>query len=172
MTVIRPHTDADFEGVGEVSVRSWQAGYAGIVPAEYLAGLDPVRNAERRRNYPMRPDQHLLVAEADGKIVGFANFGPYLRDDGGFDEGMGHLYAIYVHPDRWGRGIGRELFLAAKAGLTADGFPDLRLWVLTANVRARRFYERLGLAPDGVEQSWTPRDSPVELPEMRYATPL
>jgi ribosomal protein S18 acetylase RimI-like enzyme len=70
------------------------------------------------------------------------------------------------------RGIGRQLIEAARAGLKEAGFPDMRLWVLTGNTRARRFYERAGLAPDGVEQTWTPRGSTLELPELRYAVAL
>src|SRR5690348_11311658 len=42
-------------------------------------------------------------------------------------------------------GIGRQLIEAARAGLKEAGFPDMRLWVLTGNTRARRFYERAGL---------------------------
>jgi RimJ/RimL family protein N-acetyltransferase len=52
------------------------------------------------------------------------------------------------------------------------GFPDMRLWVFTDNDRARRFYERAGLRPDGGTHYYTPGDTGVQLPELRYATPL
>jgi hypothetical protein len=53
------------------------------------------------------------------------------------------------------------------------GFPGLRLWVLTGNARARGFYERMGLTPDGATQIYTPRRAPgTRLPEMRYAAAL
>jgi hypothetical protein len=48
----------------------------------------------------------------------------------------------------------------------------MRLWVLEDNDRARDFYERTGLAPDGARQTYTPRDTTAELPEIRYAGPL
>ena len=56
--------------------------------------------------------------------------------------------------------------------LAAAGFADMRLWVLDDNHRGRRFYAAAGLSPDGTRQTWTPRGSTVELPELRYATAL
>jgi GNAT superfamily N-acetyltransferase len=173
MLEIRPITDADIDAVAQVHVRTWQVGYAGIVPAEHLAALDPARFAERRRNLGPKPDQHTLVADQDGTVIGFAAFGPYrLDDDRGFDPRMGELYAIYVDPDHWGDGAGRRLIEAAKAALAEAGYPGMRLWVLAANDRARRFYERAGLAPDGTTDFYTPGTTGVRLPEVRYAMRL
>nr|WP_296071724.1 GNAT family N-acetyltransferase [uncultured Actinoplanes sp.] len=171
MTLIRPISDADIDAVAGVHVRAWRTAYAGIVPDDYLAGLDPAVFAERRRTQSLRLGQHTLVAERDGRVVGFASFGPY-RDEDDFVPDMGELYAIYVEPDSWSTGAGRLLLEAAKAALRADGFPDMRLWVLEENHRARRFYERAGLAPDGTRQTYTPRGTTAELPELRYATDL
>jgi GNAT superfamily N-acetyltransferase len=71
----------------------------------------------------------VVVAEADGRVVGFvALAGPVLE----------HLY---VDPGEQGRGIGSALFELAK-GLRPDGFD---LWVFQRNERARAFYERRGL---------------------------
>ncbi|GAA2622547.1 GNAT family N-acetyltransferase [Paractinoplanes durhamensis] len=172
MTLLRPIVEADYTAVGEVHVRSWQVGYAGIVPADHLAALDPAVAAERRRTEP-RPDgaQTLVAEEEDGRIVGFASFGPY-RQDGVIDRNAGELYAIYVTPEQWGRGVGRQLLTAARNSLKASGYPEMRLWVLVENVRGRQFYERMDLAPDGAVQTYTPRGSTAELPELRYATPL
>ncbi|MGX6602629.1 N-acetyltransferase family protein [Micromonosporaceae bacterium Da 78-11] len=173
MLEIRPITDADVDAVAEVHVRTWQAGYAGIVPAEHLAALEPAAFAERRRQHRPRAGEHTLVADVDGTVVGFVAFGPYrLAHDEGLDSRMGELYAIYVHPDHWGEGAGRRLIEAAKAGLADAGFPDMRLWVLADNDRARRFYERAGLTPDGAIDYYTPGSTGVRLPEMRYATAL
>ena len=159
--------EADIDGVAAVHVRTWQIAYAGIVPADYLARLDPAVNAENRRTKPAPAGAQTIVAVDDGKILGFASFGPYRDEPAG-----GELYAIYIDPDAWNRGIGRRLLDAARDGLRAAGFPDMRLWVLEENHQARRFYERMGLAPDGTRHYYTPRGTHVELPELRYATPL
>ena len=170
MTLIRPSTEADIDEVAALSVRTWQAGYAGIVPAGYLASLDPGARAANIRTRLRTRGSRTLVAVDLEVLVGFATFGPYRLDDAETDETAGELYAIYVSPDHWGRGTGRELLTAAKSGLR--GYPVMRLWVLEANTNARRFYERMGLTPDGTTQTWTPRGTTVELPELRYATAL
>jgi GNAT superfamily N-acetyltransferase len=172
MMRIRPITEADIDAVAVIHVRTWQQAYAGIVPAEHLDAMDPAVSAQRRRAWEIRPDQHNLVADEDGRIVGFVSFGPYRRDDDSYDESMGELYAIYVSPDHWGKGIGRELLNAAKAGLAEAGFPGMRLWVLEENHGARRFYERMDLEPDGTTQYYTPGNTSAQLPELRYATSL
>ncbi|WP_433296833.1 N-acetyltransferase family protein [Actinoplanes sp. CA-030573] len=172
MTHIRPITDADIDEVAALHVRAWRVGYAGIMPAEHLEGLDPARRAEAMRTRPPIPGSRTLVAVNESHISGFVRFGPYRREEGGIDESTGELYAIYVDPGDWGHGTGRDLLAAARQGLTEAGFPDMRLWVLTENHGARRFYEQMGLAPDGATQTYTPPGATAELPEMRYAVAL
>jgi ribosomal protein S18 acetylase RimI-like enzyme len=62
---------------------------------------------------------------------------------------VGEVYAIYVVSAWWSAGAGRALMNAALAALRADGYRRAVLWVLADNVRARRFYDRAGFAPDG-----------------------
>ena len=170
MLVVRPMAEGDIDAVAVVQVRTWQAAYAGIVPAEVLDALDPAVNAANRRQRRIPGGARTLVAEADGVIVGFVSVGPYrtqrTRDE--YDRTVGELYAIYVSPEHWGTGAGRALMAAAREALA--GYPSFRLWVLEANHRARRFYERAGLAPDGAREYYTPPGSPVELPEIRYVS--
>jgi GNAT superfamily N-acetyltransferase len=52
----------------------------------------------------------VLVAEQDGRVVGFAVAGA-AKDP----QGAGELYAINVDPDHWGTGAGRALLVAAHA---------------------------------------------------------
>ena len=167
MTVIREITEADIDAVARIHVRTWRSAYAGIIPAEVLAALDPAENAARRRKTPRIPGTHTMVADTAGVIGGFASFGPD-RDR----EPTGELYAVYVDPDQQSRGFGQLLYRTAVDTLTAAGFPEMRLWVLEENHAARGFYERMGMAPDGVVETYTPRGSTVELPELRYAVRL
>jgi ribosomal protein S18 acetylase RimI-like enzyme len=88
---------------------------------------------------------------------------------------VGEVVAIYVRPDRQSRGAGRALMDAAVDALRAAGAREMRLWVLEENASSRRFYERYGLAPDGVRHTFqVTRDdgTVVDLPEVRYAMPL
>jgi ribosomal protein S18 acetylase RimI-like enzyme len=169
---IRPITEKEIDAVARVHVRSWQSGYAGIVPEAFLAELDPVDFAARRRYTDVPPGGGAVCATTDGQIVGHAAFGPYRPEKDVTDPSMGELYSIYVDPDHWGTSAGHRLFAEARERLTAAGFPGLRLWVLEDNHRARRFYERQGMRPDGEREVWVPRGYEVELPELRYVLAL
>ncbi|GAB1693866.1 N-acetyltransferase family protein [Krasilnikovia sp. M28-CT-15] len=172
MLVLRELTDADIDPVAALHVRAWQAGYAGIVPADVLDALDPADFAQRRRTMAAPPGARTVVAD-DGEIAGFVSFGPYRsHETQEYDAAIGEIYAIYVEPGRWRAGAGRELIGAARAGLTAAGAREMRLWVLADNERARRFYEHAGLTCDGAQDFYTPRDSATPLAEVRYAAPL
>ena len=107
-----------------------------------LAGLAHVFPPER---YPF-PDADVLrrwrefggvvlAAERDGVIVGIA----------GVESCW--LHGFYVRPEWWGSGIADELHDAALAAM--PDCPELRLWTLTENHRARRFYERRGWRLNG-----------------------
>jgi GNAT superfamily N-acetyltransferase len=104
----------------------------------------------------------------DGEAVGFASAGE--RRDPDARAGDGELYAIYVLADRRRRGIGTALHAAAANGLRASGCVEARLWVLDANMAARRFYERLGWRPDGSTELHS--FGAVELPIVRYRVGL
>lgn len=155
-------TGSDIDRVAAVHVRTWQVAYAGIVPAETLDGLDPAVLAERRRSWPKPPDAETFVAVEDDTIIGFANVGPRRDGDGG------ELYAIYVDPAHWRGGAGARLFEAGVAHLREHGFPAMTLWVFEENPRARAFYERMGMRPDGTREYYTPHGSTARLPEIRY----
>jgi ribosomal protein S18 acetylase RimI-like enzyme len=65
----------------------------------------------------------------------------------------GHLARLYVVPERWGRGIGRQLYDAAMGHLQGQGFTTVTLWVLEENHRARSWYERLGWRANGTRKT-------------------
>lgn len=175
MVRVRTETDDDVDAVAAVHVRAWQAGYAGLMPAEVLASLDPAaRAAERRRRRAVGGPFTTMVAEVDAVVVGFATVGPYRigRDRDRLDPAYGEILAVYVEPAQWGNGIGSALLSDAAVHLRERGFTEARLWVLEDNVRARRFYERAGLFPDGERSVFALRRAtgqpPVEIPEVRY----
>jgi GNAT superfamily N-acetyltransferase len=88
--------------------------------------------------------------EEHGTVVGFASTGPS-RDEG-VGPGTGEIQAIYLAPEAWSRGLGSALLASAADDLRARGFRPLVLWVLEANDRGRRFYERAGWRPDGARK--------------------
>ncbi|MDX3237588.1 GNAT family N-acetyltransferase [Streptomyces sp. ME03-5709C] len=170
MTMVRMMARDDIDAVAAVRVRGWQAAYAGIVPRSYLDAMDVAADAERRREWfdagGSRVD-NLVAADGD-EVTGWAALGPYRGEPD--DAEVGELYAIYVRPDRIGRGHGRALMAAVRARAAERGFRSLRLWVLADNAPALRFYERSGLAPDGTDQMEIYDGVPLK--ELRYVTRL
>jgi ribosomal protein S18 acetylase RimI-like enzyme len=163
--VIRPQQDDDIEAVAELHVAAWRSAYPGIMPAEFLAALDPADFARRRRAHPSAARTLLATAE-DGTLRGFATSGP-ARDG----SGAGEVFAIYVHPEHWRGGHGRALLAATFAALAAEGHRDVQIWVAEENHPARRFYERMGLAADGGRADLVlagPGGTVAHLVEVRY----
>lgn len=159
-TSLRRSRLGDIDPLAELHVRSWQVGYQGLIPADLLAGLDPGWRARQRRESWGDPDHsHVreLVAERDGRVVGFVSHGPYRTDhEAGWrsvdPSGGGEVYGLYVHPDHWGVGVGGRLLEAAVADLLESRLTPVRVWTLHGNTRAIRFYQRHGFVRDGVTQ--------------------
>jgi GNAT superfamily N-acetyltransferase len=113
-----------------------------------------------------RPGSATFVAELDGHVVGFASVGASREED----AREGELYAIYLLPSCWDRGIGRALLERAEKSLRASGFTEAVLWVLEGNERAERFYRAGGWQPDGTRKLDAFAGPP--LPELRYRKAL
>ena len=141
--VIRHAQIDDAPGIARVRAESWRAAYRGIVPDEYLDAIDvsdwSVRQRRAMENQPA--ELAAWVADADGLVVGWAVAGPNRVEDLPF---AGELFALYLLPEYWRRGIGRLLMKAATQSLIAHGMHSMMLWVLAENWPARRFYEALG----------------------------
>ena len=156
----------DAVAIGAIHVATWRSTYRGMVPDRVLERLSESSRAEQWRARLERPPDHsrVLVAEVEGRVVGFVACGPEPGTD------RGEVYAVYVEPQRQGIGAGRGLLERAVAHLESAGFAHAVLWVLAANAPARAFYERLGWQPDGREQDIDFDGTPVA--EVRYAVSL
>lgn len=140
---VRPGTPADVDAIADAHVQAWQTTYPGIFPSGVIEGFTPERRRAQWRAWFAAPPARgaLLVAEEDGKVVGFANTGPFR---GGLEPSPdGELYAIYLCRSAQRRGLGRRLFEAALDALRKAGFEAMRCWVIEGNP-AIAFYERLG----------------------------
>ncbi len=82
--------------------------------------------------------ENVLVAEVDGRVVGFVTtaYDSRLR--------TGRIPNLAVAEDMQGRGIGKKLLQAAYKHLKEKGAKWLRIETLTTNERGQRFYTKLG----------------------------
>jgi GNAT superfamily N-acetyltransferase len=141
--------------------RSWDAALSGIAGKRLgeLASVEERTMSFRKGVESISADARILVAERDGTVVGIAT----CRREGRTCE----LRGLYVVPEAWGSGVARDLMDAALEAMRARGASDAFLWVVEANGRARRFYEREGWTADGET-----RASELGPPEVRYRRSL
>jgi GNAT superfamily N-acetyltransferase len=154
--------------IAVVHVRSWQAAYRGLIPQDYLDGLDPASRRAQWDRVLARggwPRAGVLVAEVDEQVAGFAALGP-ARDEGEDPAQVAEIAAIYLAPEAWGTGGGRQLMGASLEALVLAGYRQVILWVLDSNERARRFYVANGWQPDGAAKVDARLGFP--LAEVRY----
>jgi ribosomal protein S18 acetylase RimI-like enzyme len=155
---LREARRGDELAVAGVHVRSWQEAYRDLMPAEFLAGLDPRDRAARYEFEGGEEGPWTVVAVEDGggePIVGFVTFGRSRDADA---LGLGEIYALYVDPTRHQAGAGRLMMAEARRRLLDAGIAEAVLWVLDGNERAAAFYEREGWERDGATREENPYD--------------
>jgi GNAT superfamily N-acetyltransferase len=161
---VRACTVQDAEAVESLRVAGWKSAYRGMIPDAFLDSI-PADAERRRRLTAARADAALEnVAVLDGAIIGWVAAGP-CRDDDRPGAHQGEVYACYVRPDWWRRGVGGLLFAHTTSVLARAGLADVTLWVLEYNRAARRFYESFGFCPDGSRKLL---DLGEPVPEVRY----
>ena len=125
MITLRPYRDDDQDAV----VKLWWDSWHSIRPG--LRHPRPFEDLRARWAREIVPRQRIMVAAADGVVVGFA----------AADHTDRVLTQIFVAPARKGKGIGHRLFLWAQT-VMPEGFV---LHTLVDNLTSRAFYERHGL---------------------------
>jgi len=164
-STLRLADTADLRAIGHLHYRCRIHAYQGIVPDSALAAVSAEMTAAwwtERWRYE-RETHRLTVAERDGALTGFTYIGPQENDD----PELGELYAIHVDPAYQRQGTGRALMTDALGHFRTWGKSRGVLWVLTANVRARGFYEQGGWAPDGPKR--TAAIGPAMTWQLRYS---
>lgn len=126
---IRPMTAADASLVADLTT---QLGYA----------TSPAETTERISILRERPDDHAaLVAEEDGRVIGWVHVAIYTSLESGRVATIGGLIVGEGH--RSG-GIGAELLTAAEAWARENGAAKMVVRSRVTRERAHRFYEREG----------------------------
>lgn len=159
---LRPASEDDAAAIAGVLVASCRAAHAGLVPQDLLDRLCPEAECRRVQGRLRTAGQHTEVVEDGGEIVGFTSIGP-ARNAG--CRLSGELYALYVRPDRFRSGVGRQLLQGAVAGFQWLGYERAFLWTLDGYERTRRFYRAGGWEREDVTASLPP---PHEVPLRRY----
>ena len=153
---LRPAAVEDARAIAEINATAWRETYAGLMPAQVLAGidLDDWTRRWRERIRSGEGGQAVLVALESGVPVGFGRCNRQTNPKLvplGFD---GEIASIYLLRHAQRRGLGRRLMARLAGHLMSCGCASAAVWVLRDATKARGFYEALGATPLGVEGVW------------------
>jgi ribosomal-protein-alanine N-acetyltransferase len=110
---------------------AWSAGM-------FWSELAHARGPQATRRY--------VVAEADGKVVGYAGLAAA--------GGLGDVQTIAVACEQWGTGLGSRLLADLLQHATAFECDEVLLEVRVDNTRAQKLYERFGFEPIGFRRGY------------------
>jgi ribosomal protein S18 acetylase RimI-like enzyme len=172
---VRTAWAADAEAIAQAQVRAWRRQYAGVLPDEVLAGLDPAAFAAQWSEAITRPAEartRVLVALEGAEVVGFALTA--LADDPDADPASdGQVAELVVDPDHQRTGHGSRLLQACADTLQADRFTRATLWVTSTDDALRGFLVEAGWAPDGAHRELDlTGDGSVRVKQVRLHTDL
>lgn len=145
---IRAARPEDAGEIGAVHYRAWMQTYTAMLPESYLAARSAKKSTELFQRSECRD---LVVAEADGQTVGFCGWGPFR--DGGVDPAMGEIQGIYLLRAYQRMHLGQKMLAYALERLQSAGWPKAGLWVLSGNMDAIQFYEKMGFHPSGIQKT-------------------
>ncbi|QQP91804.1 GNAT family N-acetyltransferase [Skermanella sp. TT6] len=137
----------DAAAIAYVHVAGWRETYPGIVPDRTLAAMDVFSRtrywAQVLDNKRNRIDVFVaeMPVEGEDRVVGFGVTGP---EQVGLADYSGEFHALYVLQVGQGRGLGTRLMTTMAANLVLRGMTASTVWALRDNLRARRFYEKMG----------------------------
>jgi GNAT superfamily N-acetyltransferase len=138
---VRPAVAADAEQVAAVHANSSQAAYEGVAPQAHQVLPHEKRRALWREAIEFGEPLVQVALEAE-RMIGFAGFDR--SRDPKSKPTTGEIWAFYVLPSHWGRGVGLALWDATREALVEEGCTEVTLWIPLCNERALRFFELAG----------------------------
>lgn len=148
MITLRKAEEKDIPIIASLHIEGWKGAYGGIVDQGYMDTLTVEKRIADWTSWLASGESEVFIAESEGKPAGFVVTGRTKTPPPGSSpirpSHSGEVYALYLHPDYWRRGIGTDLLKHAARTLKEKKHSTLCLWVLEANHRARSFYEKMG----------------------------
>jgi len=166
---LRAATASDWEAVAALHVEGSRSAYSGILDPHYLA---VTINAEKRQLWHDRlvtnPDtcsRKIIVADADGRVAGFACLLLEHEPEWGV-----YLHNLYTDANVRGQGVARTVLAAALRELPdIDLARPLHLCALALNAPARAVYDKWG--GQVVETQWQDFKGTRGVEVLRYQWP-
>lgn len=140
----------DVPALARIHVRGWEIAYAHLISGDEWFGQEAIDRRIEHWTHWLTPGTraadegvYRVGRDATGAVIGLAASWPP-RD--AQPVRPRELSVLYLDEAWLGTGVARALTEAILEGGPAS------VWVAEQNPRARRFYEKLGFAPDGATQ--------------------
>jgi ribosomal protein S18 acetylase RimI-like enzyme len=145
---IRPARPSDVAALSELATRTWSDAFgAGLRPDDEALELQDTRS-EGYFASALR-EKNILVAEGDGALLGYVQFGDVGIAEVEVRPGDQGLHRLYIETALQGRGLGRRLIEAALQHPRLAKANRIFLQVWDKNERAVRLYESFGFQKVG-----------------------
>lgn len=138
---VRKAVCEDSSAMAETVCSSWKYAYKDIVSQDYLDKLTPERWKDKFYQGISDGINSFYVMEYDGSIIGVALISNSTEKNYPDDA---ELVCFYLMPDFIGNGLGQIFFDRILDFITAKGYKNIILDVLSGNDRAIRFYKKQG----------------------------
>lgn len=140
--IIRKAKIADAKDIVDINLQSWKKTYSGIFPTDFLDNLCKDSKDYEENIVKMEKkiqERKYIVAESNGSIVGFCNYGDSKKEQ---FPNLGEIYALYVRNDFIKKGVGKELFK-----FVVDELKNMYSSVIVSCLKensSNAFYEKMG----------------------------
>lgn len=129
--------------IAKIHTQTWQIVYRGLIPNETLDNISVEKCKNEWQERLKKNFCEVLLIEVDNTVSGFVSFCPSRDEDSDLNK-TAEISAIYLLPEYFNRGLGKQLLSAALEIMQVNGYQDVILWVFTENQQACQFYEKMG----------------------------
>lgn len=141
---VRPGSEADLTRINEIYNHY-------VVNTPITFDIEPISMPQRREwlnRYAAAGRHRLLVAEAGGTVIGYADSHQY-RVKRAYDTTV--EVTVYCAPDATGRGIGTRLYTALFEAIQGEGVRTALAAITLPNEASIAFHERFGFSLSGIQ---------------------
>ncbi len=131
--MIRPASLDDTDAIAAYHHRCWVIAFSSLLEPGMVDRMDPRGKIDRWRSW-LAPESGFvtMVADKSGAPIGHTTV-------------SGHeLVHLFVDPDHWGQGLGRQLLEVGEGLLRNDGYREIELNTMVGNDRAIALYRAAG----------------------------
>ncbi len=143
---IRKAEIGDSFEIAKVHVDCWRTTYKGIVPDEKLDGMSYEKSDLKWKAIftdSPHPFCSFLVAEKNGKIIGFCSGGKIRKLSKRTEGYEGEIKAIYILKEHQKKGLGKKIIALYEEIFRQNKIFSYIIWVLKDN-ESKNFYRKLG----------------------------